>query len=64
MILREAGCAGHPAAAGEQEGVAHDFRLLFQPVAAEGLAGLQGVAVAAEGMAGERQADALLMMSP
>src|SRR3546814_10211368 len=54
--------ARHLCPLAQQKGVPHDLRLLLDAVALERPAGLQGVAVAAEGMAGQRQPDAALML--
>src|SRR3546814_19057368 len=54
--------ARHLCPLAQQKGVPHDLRLLLDAVALERPAGLQGVAVAAEGMAGQRQPDPALML--
>ena len=60
--MGEGRCAGDAGAVAEQEGVADDLALLFDAVAVERLAGLQRIIVTAEGVTGERQADAPLML--
>lgn len=59
ILLQRRG-AGDAGAFAQQEGVADDLGLLLDPVAGKGLAGLQRIVVTAEGMAPERQVDALL----
>ncbi len=46
----------------EEEGVADDLALLFDPIAVQRLAGLDRIIVTAPGMARERQEDAALML--
>src|SRR3546814_10973388 len=61
-IYAQIGRARYFSARAQQEGVPHEFGLLFDAVAPERPAGTDDIGITAEGMAGERQAHALLVL--